>query len=76
MGMPLKHVKENLTDFQDTVIWRATVLEWVRKYSKLLEEKTEKVTPKIKGQLHNDEFFVQAKKTKMPWMYQKDKIKF
>ena len=61
-GMSLKNVKEHLTDFRETDISRATVLNWVRKYSKLLERKTEKLRPKIKGPLHNDEFFVHVKK--------------
>lgn len=61
-GMSLKHVKDHLSDFRETDISRATVLNWVKKYSRLLENKTGKLTPRIKGPLHNDEFFVKVKK--------------
>ena len=61
-GMSLKNVKDHLSDFRETDISRATVLNWVRKYSKILEKSTGKMIPKIKGPLHNDEFFVHVKK--------------
>ena len=62
-GMSLKSVKDHLSEYRETDITRTTVLNWIRKYSKLLTKKTEKFTPKIKGPLHNDEFFVHIKKT-------------
>ena len=61
-GMSLKNVKDHLSDFRETDISRATVLNWVKKYSRLLESTTGKFTPKIKGPLHNDEFFIHVKK--------------
>ena len=61
-GMSLKNVKDHLSDFRATTISRATVLNWVKKYAKMLELATVKFTPKIKGPLHNDEFFVHVKK--------------
>ena len=61
-GMSLKNVKDHLSEYRETDVSRVTVLNWVRKYSKLLTKKTEQFTPKIKGNLHNDEFFVHVKK--------------
>jgi transposase-like protein len=61
-GMSLKNVKDHLSDFRETDISRTSVLNWIKKYSVLLENTTGKLTPKIKGSLHNDEFFVHVKK--------------
>ena len=61
-GMSLRNVKDHLSDYRDTDITRTTVLNWIRKYSKLLVKKTGKLNPKIKGPLHNDEYFIHIKK--------------
>ena len=61
-GMSLKNVKDHLREYRETTISRPTILNWVKKYSKLLNISTSKLTPKIKGPLHNDEFFVHVKK--------------
>jgi len=61
-GMSLKSVKDHMSDYRETDISRTTVLNWLKKYSELLEKATEKMKPKIKGPLHNDEFFVHVKK--------------
>ena len=61
-GMSLKNVKNHLSEYRETDVSRTAILNWVRKYSKLLSKKTEKLIPKIKGDLHSDEFFVHVKK--------------
>jgi len=61
-GMSLKNVKNHLSEYRETDVSRTAILNWVRKYSKLLSKKTENFIPKIKGDLHNDEFFVHVKK--------------
>ncbi len=61
-GMSLKNVKDHLSEYRETKISRPTILNWIRKYSKLFSTSTNKLTPKIKGPLHNDEFFVHVKK--------------
>ena len=61
-GMSLKNVKDHLSEYRETDISRTSVLKWIRKYSKLLVKKSGKFVPKIKGSLHNDEFFVHVKK--------------
>jgi transposase-like protein len=61
-GMSLKNVKDHLSEYRETDVSRTSILSWVRKYSVLLAKKTERFTPKIKGPLHNDEFFVHVKK--------------
>ena len=62
-GMSLKNIKDHLGEYRETDISRVCVLNWIHKYSKLLVKQTENFTPKIKGPLHNDEFFVHIKKT-------------
>lgn len=62
-GMSLKSIKDYLGEYRENDISRTCVLNWIHKYSKLLAKKTNKLTPKIKGPLHNDEFFVHIKKT-------------
>lgn len=61
-GMSLKNVKDHLREYRETKVSRSTILKWMRKYSKLLEKSTGKLIPKIKGPLHNDEFFIHVKK--------------
>ena len=61
-GMSLKNVKNHLSEYRETDVSRTAILNWVRKYSKLLSKKTENLIPKIKGDLHNDEFFIHVKK--------------
>jgi len=41
-GMSLKNVKDHLSEYRETDISRVSILNWVRKYSKLLTKKTEK----------------------------------
>lgn len=62
-GMSLKNIKDHLGEYRETDISRTCVLNWIHKYSKLLVKQTENLTPKIKGPLHNDEFFVHIKKS-------------
>ena len=40
-GMSLKNVKDHLAEYRETDISRASILNWVRKYSKLLKGKIE-----------------------------------
>lgn len=47
-GISLKNVKCHLSEYRETDISRTTVLNWVRKYSKILSKKTEKFIPKRK----------------------------
>src|SRR3989344_6301243 len=39
-GMSLKNVKDHLSEYRETDISRASILNWVRKYSKLLSAST------------------------------------
>lgn len=63
-GLSLQQVKNHLWQHYSVNVARKTVLEWVRKYSKLIEKFFDKQKQEIKGNVHADEVILKVKDKK------------
>lgn len=76
-GLSLQQVKNHLWQHYGVSVSRPTILEWVRKYSKLIEDFVGKQKPEIKGNVHADEVIVKVKgKKKYYWGAKDRKTKY
>jgi len=76
-GLSLNKTSDHLYKHHNTKISARSILNWVKKYAKLLKEFTIKLIPKIKGRLHMDEVITKVKKKKRYYWQAKDnKTKF
>lgn len=72
-GLSLQQVKNHLWQHYSVSVSRPTILEWVRKYSKLIEGFVGKQKPEIEGNVHADEVIVKVKGEKKYYWGAKDK---
>jgi transposase-like protein len=76
-GLSLNKTSEHLYKHHNTKISARSILNWVKKYAKLLKDFTIKLIPQIKGRLHMDEIVTKVKKKKRYYWQAKDsKTKF
>jgi transposase-like protein len=63
-GMSFKSVSRHFKEYDKARICPATVYNWVIKYTKITKEFTDKLIPKIRGRIHEDEVIVKVRKKK------------
>jgi len=76
-GLSISQVVNHMWQHHGIKIDEKTVRDWVKKYSKLIRKFTDKLKPKINGNIHSDEVIVKVKKKKAYYWGSKDrKTKF
>lgn len=64
-GMSFSSVSDHFKEYDKAKICSATVYNWVKKYTKITKRFTDKLKPKIKGRLHEDEVVVNVRGKKL-----------
>lgn len=57
-GMSFNSVSKHFREYAKAKICSATVFNWVKKYTKITKHFTDKLKPKIRGRIHQDEVVV------------------
>lgn len=76
-GMSYSKVSEHLYKHHNVKASGRSILNWVKKYAKILKDFTINLKPKIKGRLHMDELVTKVRKKKrFYWQAKDSKTKF
>lgn len=59
-GMSLRRTQQNLERVLGVKVSQVTVLNWIRKYSKLVNEYVQKLQPTLSGKWHEDETMIRV----------------
>ena len=60
-GMSFNSVSKHLREYDKAKICPATVYNWVKKYTRITKKFTDKLKPKIRGRIHEDEVVVNVR---------------
>lgn len=60
-GMSFNSVSKHFREYAKAGICAATVYNWVKKYTNITKKFTDKLKPKIRGRIHEDEVVVHVK---------------
>lgn len=61
-GMSFNSVSKHFREYNKPGICAATAYNWVKKYSTITKKFTDRLKPKIRGRIHEDEVIVNVKK--------------
>jgi len=70
-GLSLRKIKDHLYNIE---VSHTSILRWVRRYAKLTRKYTMRYKPKIKGNIHTDEIFLEKKEDDRKYLYFFDAI--
>jgi len=77
IGLSISQVVNHMWQHHGVKVDEKTVRDWVKKYSRLIRKFTDKLKPKLKGNIHSDEVIVKVRKKKAYYWGSKDrKTKF
>ena len=68
-GTSLRKITDHLAQFYERRLDHTTVLYWVKKYSEIISEYAETLSPKLGGIWHADEMKVKTKRSEWSWLW-------
>ncbi len=63
-GCSLHSIQDHLAQFYDVHVSHVAVLKWIRKYTRMMKEFTDRLAPNASGVWHVDEMMVKVKRTR------------
>lgn len=65
----LRKIVDHLDQFYDIKVHHTTILYWVKKYSRIMSEYTETLTPNLGSIWHTDEIKIMTKREDWAWLW-------
>jgi transposase-like protein len=68
-GTSLRKIVDHLEQFYERKVYNTTVLHWIKKYSAIISEYAETLSPKLGSIWHADEMKVKTKRDEWSWLW-------